>query len=66
MNTRAERDMRGVAGDDERIRPVLMEELGRDATRRLTREVARLDAFLGGEHVTNVYTSPQMRGERLG
>ena len=36
-----------------------------DAHRRLDREAERLDAFLGGEHITNVFASPQVRRERL-
>jgi hypothetical protein len=31
----------------------------------LDTEAARLDEFLGGEHITNVFASPQMKHERL-
>lgn len=55
-----------VQDGDERVRLVLMEEVSRDAQRRLDVEVARLDEFLRGEHITNVFASPQMRRQRLG
>jgi hypothetical protein len=28
-------------------------------------EVARLDKFLDGQHITNVFASPQMKHQRL-
>lgn len=55
-----------VQDDDERVRPIPMEEVSRDARRRLDVEVARLDEFLQGQHITNVFASPQMRRQRLG
>ena len=54
-----------VQDPDERVRLVLLEEVSADARRRLQVEVERLDAFLGGEHITNVFASPQVRQERL-
>ena len=54
-----------VQEPDERVRVVLLEEVSPDARRRLRAEVERLDAFLGGEHITNVFASPQVRQERL-
>jgi hypothetical protein len=54
-----------VQDPDERVRLVLLEEVSPDARRRLQAEVERLDAFLGGEHITNVFASPRVRQERL-
>lgn len=54
-----------VQDDDGRVQPLLREEVSRDTHRLLDREVGRLDEFLGGERITNVFTSPQMRGEQL-
>ena len=54
-----------VQDEQERVRLVLLEEVSPDARRRLDAEAARLDAFLGGEHITNVFASPQVRRERL-
>ena len=55
----------GCRTSDERVRLVLLEEVSPDARRRLDVEADRLDAFLGGEHITNVFASPQVRHERL-
>jgi DNA glycosylase AlkZ-like len=54
-----------VQGDDERVEPILLEDISADARRLLDVEVARLDEFLGGEHITNVFASPQMKHQRL-
>jgi hypothetical protein len=54
-----------VQDPDERVRLVLLEEVSPDARRRLQVEVDRLDAFLDGQHITNVFASPQVRQERL-
>ena len=54
-----------VQDPDEHVRVVLLEEVSSDARRRLQIEVDRLDAFLDGEHITNVFASPQVRQERL-
>jgi hypothetical protein len=54
-----------VQGADEHVRPVLLEELSRSTQRLLDAEVARLDEFLAGQHITNVYASPLMKRERL-
>ena len=43
-----------------------MEDISRHARRLLDVEVARLDDFLRGEHITNVFASPQMKHQRLG
>lgn len=55
-----------IQDDDGRVRTILRESLPRSAHRLLAAEVERLDALLGGERITNVFASPQMRGERLG
>ena len=54
-----------VQDDAERVRLVLIEEISPDARRRLDAEAARLDEFLGGEHITNVFASPQMKHKRI-
>jgi hypothetical protein len=54
-----------VQDDDGRVRTILREDIARPSRRLLDVEVERLDALLGGERITNVFTSPQMRGERL-
>ena len=54
-----------VQDDHERVRLVLLEDVSRDARRRLDAEAARLGEFLGGEHITNVFASPQMKHQRL-
>ena len=54
-----------VQDPNERVRLVLLEDVSPDARRRLQVEVDRLDAFLGREHITNVFASPQVRQERL-
>jgi hypothetical protein len=50
---------------DERVELVLMEDISRDARRMLDAQAARLDDLLRGEHITNVFASPQVRQERL-
>lgn len=50
-----------VQDADECVQPILLEEISRDARRLLDAEVARLDEFLGGEHITNVFPSPLMK-----
>ena len=55
-----------VQDEAERVRLVLVEKVSRDARRRLDAEAARLDEFLGGEHIRNVFASPQMRHQPLG
>jgi hypothetical protein len=55
-----------VQDGDERVRLVLMEDISRHARRLLDVEAARLDDFLRGEHITNVFASPQMKHQRLG
>jgi hypothetical protein len=54
-----------VQDEQECVRLVFLEEVSRDARRRLDAEAARLDEFLGGEHIRNVFASPQVRRERL-
>ena len=54
-----------VQGEGERVEPILMEEISTDARRLLDVEVARLDEFLRGEHITNIFASPQMKHQRL-
>ncbi len=54
-----------VQDADERVQLILMEAISDDARRRLDVEVARLDEFLRGEHITNVFASPQMKHHPL-
>jgi hypothetical protein len=54
-----------VQDDDGRVRLVLVEQPSRALQRMLDTEVARVDSFLGGQRITNVFASPQMRQERL-
>ena len=53
------------AGCNERVELILMEDVSAEARRLLDVEVARLDEFLRGEHITNVFASPQMKHQRL-
>jgi hypothetical protein len=55
-----------VQDEQERVRLILMEEVSRDARRLLDAEVERLDEFLRGGHITNVFASPQMKHQRTG
>jgi hypothetical protein len=52
--------------EHERVRPILMEDISRDARRLLALEVDRLDEFLRGEHITDVFASPHVKRQRLG
>ncbi|MGE0139810.1 MAG: winged helix DNA-binding domain-containing protein, partial [Ilumatobacteraceae bacterium] len=54
-----------VQDDRGRVQPVLLEPLSQGAQRMLDAEVARLDAFLDGQRITNVFASPQMKRQRL-
>ena len=54
-----------VQDEHERVELILLEEVSKDARRLLDVETARLDEFLHGEHITNVFASPQMRHQRL-
>ena len=54
-----------VQDADERVQLILMEEVSAEAQRLLDIDVARLDEFLRGEHITNVFASPQMKHQRL-
>ncbi len=51
-----------VQDEHGRVQPVLLEPVTRDRRRRIDQEIARLDEFIGGERITNVFASPQMRG----
>ena len=55
-----------VQDEEERVRLILVEEISRDARRLLDAEASRLDEFLRGAHITNVFASPQMKQMRLG
>jgi hypothetical protein len=55
-----------VQDEHERVRPILMEDISRDARRLLALEVDRLDEFLRGEHITDVFASPHVKRQRLG
>lgn len=50
-----------VQDTDERVQLILSEGLPSDSRRLLDIEVDRLNEFLGGEHVINLYVSPQMK-----
>lgn len=50
-----------VQDADERVQPILLEDISRDARRLLDAEVDRLDEFLRGEHITNVFPSPLVK-----
>ncbi len=54
-----------VQDEHERVQLILLEEVSQDARRLLDVEAARLDEFLRGEHITNVFASPQMKHQRL-
>jgi hypothetical protein len=54
-----------VQDEHERVQLVLLESIPRRAQRMLDAEIARLDDFLRGEHITNVFASPQMRHQRI-
>ncbi len=54
-----------VQADDGTVRVVYRGEPGREAREALEHEAARLTRWFGGEVVSSVYASPQMRGERL-
>jgi hypothetical protein len=54
-----------VQDDQERVQPIVMEDLSKPEQRLLDAEAARLDEFLGGEHITNVFASPQMKHQRI-
>ncbi len=54
-----------VQDDKERVQLVLIEDVSSTARALLDVEVARLDDFLGGEHISNVFTSPQMKRQPL-
>jgi hypothetical protein len=55
-----------VQDADQRVRLILMEQISRDKRRQLHAEAARLDEFLRGEHITNVFASPQMKRQQIG
>ncbi|HWM19436.1 MAG TPA: winged helix DNA-binding domain-containing protein [Ilumatobacteraceae bacterium] len=55
-----------VQDEEERVRLIVVEEISRDARRLLDAEASRLDEFLRGAHITNVFASPQMKQMRLG
>jgi hypothetical protein len=54
-----------VQDDQERVQLILMEDISKREQRMLDAEAARLDEFLGGDHITNVFASPQMKHQRL-
>jgi hypothetical protein len=55
-----------VQDERERVIPILMAETSPDQRRLIGIEVARLDEFIGGEHIHNVFASPQMKHQPLG
>ena len=54
-----------VQDERERVVPVIMAEASRDERRLIDIEVTRLDEFVGGEHIHNVFASPQMKHRPL-
>jgi hypothetical protein len=54
-----------IQDDQERVRLIMLEDLSQRQQRVLDAEAARLDEFLGGDHITNVFASPQMKHQRL-
>ena len=54
-----------VQAEDGAVRVVYRGDPGADAREALEEEAARLTRWFGGEVVSSVYASPQMRGERL-
>lgn len=48
------------------VQSILMSEITRAERTLLDVEVARLDEFVGGERIHNVFASPQMKGQPLG
>jgi len=54
-----------VQDERQRVLPILLAEASRDQRRLLDIEVARLDEFVGGEHIHNVFASPQMKHQPL-
>jgi hypothetical protein len=54
-----------VQTEDGTVRVVYRGEPGPDAREALADEAARLTRWFGGEVVSSVYASPQMRGEKL-
>jgi len=55
-----------VQDDRQRVLPILLSQVSRDQRRLLDREVTRLDEFVGGQHLHNVFASPQMKHQPLG
>ena len=55
-----------VQDEHGRVVPILMGKISRDQRRLLGIETARLDEFIGGEHIHNVFASPQMKHQPLG
>jgi hypothetical protein len=55
-----------VQDDRQRVLPILLSMVSRDQRRLLDTELTRLDEFVGGEHIHNVFASPQMKHQPLG
>jgi len=55
-----------VQDEHEQVVPILMGEVSRDQRRLLDIQARRLDEFVGGEHIHNVFASPQMKHRPLG
>jgi hypothetical protein len=53
-----------VQDDTARVVPILRENVSGAARRAINTEATRLDKFLDGQHITNVFASPQMRSHR--
>ena len=54
-----------VQDEHERVTPILMAKVSKAEQRLIDAEVARLDDFIGGEHIHNVFASPQMKHQPL-
>ena len=55
-----------VQDEGERVTPIVMGEVSRPQRRLIDAEAARLDEFIGREHIHNVFASPQMKHQPLG
>ena len=55
-----------VQDEGERVTPIVMGEVSRGQRRLIDVEAARLDEFIGREHIHNVFASPQMKHQPLG
>jgi hypothetical protein len=55
-----------VQDEKEQVMPIIMSEVSREQRRLLDIQATRLDEFVDGEHIHNVFASPQMKHQPLG